>query len=105
MTRLPQLIDKLEHCSFSEMKFTTVRDVSREIIRTGATADSVQNALESLSDTQRDTLMKVLYCCLEHDCRNSSTYLQWHATLYSMTGSGAIMRVLTDKKRSHEMST
>lgn len=93
---LPQLLDEVGHIPFSAMSFLAAKPVAKELCACGS--DSAMNAeLKRLTDAQHDTLMKVVYCCLANDHKNSSVYFKWHGALFVQAGSGAILRCLTDK--------
>ncbi|KEG14004.1 ARP2/3 complex subunit [Trypanosoma grayi] len=97
MSRLCLLLDKLEGTPLPNMTFASVRDIAREVVAAGTSGPAIEQELTTLSSTQQDTLMKVLYCCLKNDCKSSATYFRWHAKLYAIAGSGSIIRVMTEK--------
>jgi len=60
----------------------------------------IDKVVDSLTTDQMDVLMKYIYRGFEspHD-GNSAHLLMWHQKTYDRAGVGAIVRVLTDKKR------
>ncbi|ORC90443.1 ARP2/3 complex subunit [Trypanosoma theileri] len=98
MSRMAPLLDKVENIPFPNLTFPHIRNIASELVTMGASDADIERELTSLTSQQQDTLMKVLYCCLEHDSKSSSTYFRWHAKLYALVGPGSITRVLTEKK-------
>ncbi|XP_054168565.1 actin-related protein 2/3 complex subunit 5-B-like [Oppia nitens] len=60
----------------------------------------IDKAVDALSTDQIDVLMKYIYRGFESPTDGSSAHLLiWHQKTYDRGGVGAIVRVLTDKKR------
>ncbi|CAG2104073.1 unnamed protein product [Medioppia subpectinata] len=60
----------------------------------------IDKAVDTLSTDQIDVLMKYIYRGFESPTDGSSAHLLiWHQKAYDKGGVGAIVRVLTDKKR------
>lgn len=109
---LAEALAELEGCSFPGMTFDRVRPVVSAMAEalTNAEGDDdgdgggggvearMAGAIAGLALARRQTLMKVIYCCLAEDCGSAPAYLRWHAALYTSKGCGpgAVMRVLTD---------
>ncbi|KAH9578077.1 Actin-related protein 2/3 complex subunit 5 [Trypanosoma melophagium] len=98
MSRIAPLLDKVTTVPFPNLTFPYVRNIASELVTLGGSDAAIEQELTALNSQQQDTLMKVLYRCLEHDSKSSSTYFRWHAKLYSLAGVGSITRVLTDRK-------
>lgn len=63
-------------------------------------ASEIESAVQSLSQTQTDILMKYIYRGFEIPSEGSSAQLlQWHEKAFQSGGLGCIVRVLTDRKR------
>ena len=64
----------------------------------GAVPDKEVGAvIESLTDDEKDILMKYLYRGLEAE--SSNQLLKWHGILTEKAGSGCIMRALSESTR------
>ncbi|KAI9302824.1 actin-related protein 2/3 complex subunit 5 [Cunninghamella echinulata] len=62
-------------------------------------ATDIPDMIKTLSNDQRDTLMKYIYAGMaKPESFNSSVLLTWHEKLTEVTGTGSIVRVLTDKR-------
>ena len=60
----------------------------------------IDKVVDSLTTDQIDVLMKYIYRGFESPTDGSSAHLlMWHQKTYDKGGVGAIVRVLTDKKR------
>lgn len=69
-------------------------------VLTSFKASEVEKAVVSLDRDQQDLLLKYVYKGFEFPQENSSAaLLVWHEKLFSLGGLGAIVRVLTDRKR------
>ncbi|RNF02842.1 ARP2/3 complex subunit [Trypanosoma conorhini] len=97
MPQLAPLLDKLDAKPFPEMTFSAVRSIASYINAHNTSSADIEEDINSLNTQQQDTFMKVLYCCLANDSRSSATYFRWHEKLHAIAGSGAIIRVMTDK--------
>jgi len=65
----------------------------------GAVPDKEVGAvIESLTDDEKDILMKYLYRGLE-EAESSNQLLKWHGILTEKAGSGCIMRALSESTR------
>ncbi|KAK3594588.1 hypothetical protein CHS0354_000380 [Potamilus streckersoni] len=63
-------------------------------------SSEIDPALKSLDSKSLDTLMKYIYRGFEFPTENSSAaLLTWHEKTFAVGGLGAIVRVLTDRKR------
>jgi actin related protein 2/3 complex subunit 5 len=64
------------------------------------TQSQVEAAVQQLDNDQRDLLMKYIYRGFEIPTDGSSAHLLlWHEKVFEEAGAGAIVRVLTDRKR------
>ncbi|CAO3622575.1 unnamed protein product [Cunninghamella blakesleeana] len=62
-------------------------------------ATDIPDIIKTLSNDQRDTLMKYIYAGMaKPESFNASVLLTWHEKLTEVTGTGSIVRVLTDKR-------
>lgn len=95
-SNLAVALDKLSALHFPQITFFAARDVVKELLATSADA-AMERHVQQLTSDQQDVLMKVLYCALASDPKNSTAFLKWHGALYSVAGPGTIMRVLSDK--------
>ncbi|EAN80710.1 putative ARP2/3 complex 16kDa subunit [Trypanosoma cruzi] len=100
MTQLTELIDRLDTKTFPDMTFSSIRAIANYMNSHTTNNNDIENDLSTLNTQQRDILMKVLYCCLANDSRYSATYFRWHEKLYAAAGSGAIIRVMTDRPKA-----
>jgi len=63
-------------------------------------SSQIEEAVQSLDSEQVDVLMKYIYRGFEAPSEGSSAHLlSWHEKTFAVGGVGAIVRVLTDKKR------
>lgn len=61
----------------------------------------MEKAVAGLEDDTRDVLMKFIYRGFEMPMEGSSAQLLvWHEKLFSATGVGSVVRVLTDKRKA-----
>merc|ERR1712183_608986 len=61
----------------------------------------MEKAVAGLEDDTRDVLMKFIYRGFEMPVEGSSAQLLvWHEKLFSATGVGSVVRVLTDKRKA-----
>jgi hypothetical protein len=97
MSILGAALDKLSPLHFPQITYLAAKDVLREVLTIAGNDTVMDRELQRLNEQQQDTMMKVLYCALNADSKNSSVFLKWHAALYAITGPGAIVRVISDK--------
>lgn len=96
MSLIGQLLDEAGSTLYPQLTFLAVKPIVKEMC--ACPNDQVMNnEIKRLSDSQLDALMKVVYCCLANDSKNSPIYFKWHAAVFAQAGSGSILRVLTDK--------
>jgi len=64
--------------------------------------NQIESSIKSLSIEEQDLLMQYIYKGFESfnkDSQTCSNLLNWHSQLVKMAGDGAIVRVLTDRRR------
>ncbi|KAI9592245.1 actin-related protein 2/3 complex subunit 5 [Syncephalis fuscata] len=77
---------------------TTASKTIIDILSATKSADA-GSVIASLNGEQRDLLMKYLYRGFAHpESVNCATLLAWHEKLVEVTGHGAIIRVLADRR-------
>lgn len=63
-------------------------------------ANEIDGAVKGLDQAKQDILMKYIYRGFEVPSEGSSAQLLvWHDKLFTVTGLGSIVRVMTDRKR------
>jgi actin related protein 2/3 complex subunit 5 len=65
-------------------------------------SNQIEGTIKSLSIEEQDLLMQYIYKGFEafnKDSQTCSNLLNWHSQLVKITGDGAIVRVLTDRRR------
>jgi hypothetical protein len=94
---LAAALDKLGPLHFPQITYLAAKDVLREVLQIAGNDAVIERELQRLTEQQLDTMMKVIYCALNADSKNSSVFLKWHAAVYAAAGPGAIVRVISDK--------
>ena len=61
----------------------------------------IEEAVSDLDNDSRDVLLKYISEGFEEPSKDSSAHLLlWHEKIFSVTGVGSVVRVLTDKRRA-----
>jgi hypothetical protein len=97
MSIIGAALDKLSPLHFPQITYLAAKDVLREILAVAGNDTVIERELQRLNEQQLDVMMKVIYCALNADSKNSSVFLKWHAAVYAIAGPGAIVRVISDK--------
>ncbi|RHW69082.1 ARP2/3 complex 16kDa subunit [Trypanosoma brucei equiperdum] len=102
MKELKELLDQLQQTTYSQLTSAAVKEVSSQLHTKGTSSSEIKHVLQGINERQQDTLMKVLYFCLDRDAKNSKTYQLWHAELHNITGTGSILRVMAEKNKNYD---
>lgn len=70
-------------------------------VMTSHKTSQITPSLKSLNDEEHDLLMQYIYKAMSMDKDGTvcASLLTWHTTLASLSGTGCILRVLTDRRR------
>ena len=78
----------------------SARDLAVRILM-GVKVSQIEAAVKELDKDSLDTLMKFIYAGFENPSEGSSGHLlAWHEKVFSVTGAGGVIRVLSDKKKA-----
>ena len=80
---------------FQDAAFSLVKRVLMSV-----KTNQIESIVKQLDNDQKDLLMKYIYRGFEEPTDNSSAQLLvWHEKVYDEAELGAIVRVMTDRKR------